>query len=109
MARYILKRKTYAVTPGQEIVAVGDVTTSAPSLNTPQGAYQVGKNVGLQEGQKNMATEVANAKKSVGITQGARNTWNKMGTLGKATTVAAGVTAAGLIGKSLLSNNSNKD
>lgn len=41
---------------------------------------------------------------SVGIKQGALNTWNRMGKLGKAGTVAAGVTAIGLTAKSLFGN-----
>ena len=35
--------------------------------------------------------------------------WNRMGTLGKATTVAAGITAAGLIGKSLFGGKKTED
>lgn len=38
---------------------------------------------------------------SVGIKQGAMNTWNRMGKMGKAGTIAAGATGAYLLGKGL--------
>lgn len=43
----------------------------------------------------------ARGQASVGIKQGAINTWNRMGKLGKAGTIAAGVAATGLMAKGL--------
>ena len=48
------------------------------------------------------AMNVFNAgQRTVGIKQGAMNTWNRMGKMGKAGTVAAGLGGAYLIGKGL--------
>lgn len=45
---------------------------------------------------------------SVGIKQGALNTWNRMGKMGKAGTIAAGATGAYLLGKGLFGGNKDK-
>ena len=45
---------------------------------------------------------------SVGIKQGAINTWNKMGTMGKVGTVGAGLLATGLVAKGLFGGSKEK-
>lgn len=45
----------------------------------------------------------------VGIKQGFKNSWGRMGTLGKAGVIGAGVAATGLMAKGLLSGNKKKD
>lgn len=75
MTTFILKRKTYALSPEQH-------------------AYQRGLEAGIQKG-NSTATEAAlqNAKNSVGLRQGATNAWNRMGNWGKVGTVAGGTAA----------------
>lgn len=86
----------------------GNLTTSQLDLSNQVTKKESGAQFSdkfKQVRQEGYKAGVESGKGSIGITQGAKNTWNKMGTLGKATTVAAGLTAAGLIGKGLLSNN----
>ena len=45
---------------------------------------------------------------SVGIKQGALNTWNRMGKMGKAGTIAAAATGAYILGKGLFGGNKDK-
>jgi hypothetical protein len=45
----------------------------------------------------------------VGIKQGLKNSWSRMGTLGKAGVIGAGVAATGLMAKGLLSGSKKKD
>ena len=58
--------------------------------NTLKGATLGGYKAGFNAG-----------KTSVGIKQGAINTWNRMGKVGKAGTIAGGAVAAGLMAKGL--------
>lgn len=71
------------------------------------GRFEPTRTLGGTETYKN-TPKVASGKqafqmgqKSVGIRQGAINTWNRMGTMGKAGTIAGGAVAAGLMAKGL--------
>ena len=66
--------------------------------NIAKSANAKGFNAGFNKGQN-----------SVGVLQGMKNSWGRMGTLGKAGVIGAGVAATGLMAKGLLSGSKKKD
>ena len=68
--------------------------------------YDMGVKNGLKKGQ---AEGFKMGQNSVGIKQGAMNTWRNMGTFGKAATVAGGVALIGGAAKLLGDRNKNKN
>jgi len=81
------------------------------------GAQRIGSIEGVRRinGTTNYRGNVTSAgayklgQQNTGILQGAKNTWNNMGTAGKVGTIAAAGTAAALIGKGLLSKKKKED
>lgn len=112
MTTFILKKKTYAVTSGQELVLVPGQgprdTLGVPvgGINPPdqrrssviKSAHEQGYQKGMEAG-KAAGMEAGKAAgmeagiNSAGVRTGIRNTWNRMGNWGKVGTVAGGTAA----------------
>lgn len=93
----------------QNAVNTGKLTTAKSDLaiKTAQKTGNTSNiaNAGYKSGfSQGSAAGFAQGQKSVGFMQGAKNTWNNMGTAGKIGTAAAAAGGAYLLGKGLFGN-----
>ena len=81
-------------------------STVASNATIPFKPAATGTNV---ENLKNTKEVFKNGQNSVGLKQGALNTWNKMGKMGKAGVIGAGVLGAGLMAKGLMGGGGSRE
>lgn len=124
MSIFRLKRKNFALLADGSGRSISDFKADYKKAGGANGSAitnannKIAKDTATRSAQRarNIANPGAAAAKSafsrgqasVGIKQGALNTWNRMGKMGKAGTIAAGATGAYLLGKGLFGGNKDK-